>query len=366
MEVVRISKEKYYDLRRMRLKNRSERLRQDKNRIWKQNQRLNRGIRLSYCLKPKAYNESSLEKKKEIEDRTKAEEVLNNTRKTIEIIKDKKTILKNVPNLTKKIDNLLSNCEIYYKSAKYEKLFDLSHELQELIEKAETEISKTLDEQKKRRKDLGKYLYAVIPFNEEKIFGNIGINDEAIHTLTYRDIAAVVSDTSVQEYELTEENVRKHETVLRRMMGEYSIVPVEFGTVIKNERVLKRLLRKSYNPTKECLKLVDQMVELGVKVVLKKEMDYEKQREKNTSTEILKSLKMKAKQSVSGELFSDRLFINESFLVDTANVDAFSEEVARIENNYPMYKLLYSGPWAPYNFVYIKIGKEGIEFNKKR
>jgi len=69
---------------------------------------------------------------------------------------------------------------------------------------------------------------------------------------------------------------------------------------------------------------------------------------------------------VSGELFSDKLFINESFLVYKDHVDAFSEEVARIMDRYPRYKFLYSGPWAPYNFVYIKIGREGMELGKKK
>jgi len=236
-----------------------------------------------------------------------------------------------------------------------------------LIEKAEVEASKIIEEQKKRRREAGKYFYAVVPLREEKSFGNIGMDDEEVYTIPYRDIAAVVSDTPIKEYDLTEENTRRLEMVLRRVMEKHAVVPAEFGTVINNERILKRLLRKAYKPTLECLNLVDNMVELGMKAILKKEIVYfEKERGKITTTEILESIKKKAKQSVSGELFSDRLFINESFLVDKDKVDVFSEEVARIEESYQMFKFLYSGPWAPYNFVYIKIGKEGMEFSKKR
>ena len=42
--------------------------------------------------------------------------------------------------------------------------------------------------------------------------------------------------------------------------------------------------------------------------------------------------------------------------------DTFSRGVEKLRSTYPMVRLLYSGPWAPYNFVHIRIGKDGIEF----
>jgi hypothetical protein len=64
-------------------------------------------------------------------------------------------------------------------------------------------------------------------------------------------------------------------------------------------------------------------------------------------------------------LFTKRLVLNASFLVNKEDIDAFSEKVARLQEKYPMVKLLYSGPWPPHNFVYIKIGAQGIEINRK-
>lgn len=243
---------------------------------------------------------------------------------------------------------------------------DLSLESQESIETAEDKALRIITEKKRLKRYPGKYFYAVIEFNEERKFGEVGMNDEMVYTIPYRDIAAVVSDTNIMDYKLTEENIRRHETVLRKIMSEYSVVPTEVGTVIKNDRIMKRLLSGAYNAVKECLRLVDNMVELGVKAILKKDfMYFDEELGKLGSQDILLSLKKKAAQSVTGELFSDRLIINESFLVSKDEVDAFSEEVARIEARHPMLKLLYSGPWAPYNFVHIKIGKEAIEFRKK-
>lgn len=220
-------------------------------------------------------------------------------------------------------------------------------------------------ENKRRLKGVEKYFYCVVPCGKEKNFGRIGMNGSEVYTLPYNDIAAVVSDSSLKEYELTEEYVTRHEEVIRHVMEEHAVVPVEFGTLIKNERILSTLMAKTYNPVKACLKLVDNTVELGVKVVLNKESTSYGSRRKECVSEILGSLKTKAKHVVIGDLFSDRLILNAAFLVNKDNIDAFSNEVMKLQEKYFTLKLLYSGPWAPHNFVYIKIGAEGVEITKK-
>jgi hypothetical protein len=225
---------------------------------------------------------------------------------------------------------------------------------------------RTDEEEKRRRKEEAKYFYCVIPFSKEKSFGNIGVNDSEVYTIPYRDIAAVVSDSPMKDYEMTEDNTRRHETVLRQVMKEHTVAPVEFGTTTKNERILKHLLRKAYNPTKECLKLVYNMVELGIKAILNEDtVFFDHKKRKECISDILGSLDPRAKQAVTGDLFSDRLILNASYLVNKEDINAFSNEVTSLQEKYPMLRLLYSGPWAPYNFVYIKIGAEGMEFSKK-
>lgn len=215
-------------------------------------------------------------------------------------------------------------------------------------------------------KEEGKYFYCVIAAGEEEHFGKIGVNHGEVYTLPYRDIAAVVSDSPMIDYELTEDNTKRHEDVIREVMQKHSVIPVEFGTTIKNERILKRLLKRAYEPTRESLKLVDNMVELGVKAVLKKKIVLDIQKRKECSLDILESLKAVSQQTVAGDLFSNRLILNASFLVKKDYVDAFSDEVVRLQEKYLWIKFLYSGPWAPHNFVYIRIGTEGVEIKKSR
>jgi hypothetical protein len=214
-------------------------------------------------------------------------------------------------------------------------------------------------------KEEGKYFYCAIMSGEEKRFGKIGMENSEVYTIPHRDIAAVVSDSPMMDYELSEDNTRKHEEVIRQVMNEYSVLPTEFGTVIKNKRILKRLLKKAYGPTKDGLKTVDNMLELGVKAVQSVENVFaDAEKTKEYAQDILESLKAASKQTVVGDLFSRRLILNASFLVDKNRVDAFSDEVEKLQCRYPTLKFLYSGPWAPHNFVYIKIGASGVEIKK--
>jgi hypothetical protein len=221
-------------------------------------------------------------------------------------------------------------------------------------------------EEKEERKEQGKYFYGVIMCGEEKSFGHIGMNSDEVYAVPYRDIAAVVSDSPMKYYDITEENTRRHEEVLTQIMERYTVIPVEFGTTIKNGKILKHLLTKSHDTTRKCLKLVDNMVELGVKAILNSDMrSTDPEKRKEYTSDILETLNTIAKQSVTGNLFSDRLILNTSFLVNKGDIDAFSDKVAGLKEKYPMLKLLYSGPWPTHNFVYIKIGTQGIEINKK-
>lgn len=308
-----------------------------------------------------------LEKKLEEEKQEKAKDAIGSVKTAVEEAENKTKLSLYVPETTKKIDEMLTDAEKSFDLADYEKAIKLSFEIREFVQKARLEASRKAEEKRKRRKEEPKYFYGVIPFNKEKSFGNIGLNNSEVYTIPYRDIAVVVSDSPMKDYELTEENTRKHETALRQIMKEHTVVPAEFGTTIKNERILKRLLTKAYNPTRESLNLVDDTAELGVKALLNKDIVFvDPKKRKECLADILASLNTGAKQAVTRDLFSDRLILNASFLVSKQDIDSFSDQVTKLQEKYPMLKLLYSGPWAPYNFVYIKIGAEGIEISQKR
>ena len=114
---------------------------------------------------------------------------------------------------------------------------------------------------------------------------------------------------------------------------------------------LENILTKSHQTAKATLKLIDGKVELGVKVV-KKGLEDEPN---GLVKEILEPLNKLAVKTIQGDKFSDRLLLNNSFLVEKKKFSQFSEKVGELEGKNPELKFLYTGPWPPYSFVNIKI-----------
>lgn len=201
----------------------------------------------------------------------------------------------------------------------------------------------------------GKYVYCMIKSQgEKKSFGNIGFGGEEVYTLEYRDFAPVVSNAAVKKYEVSDEDVELHRRVEEQVMKEHSVLPVAYGMVFKNKKLLLFAMSAGYKAMKKAMSEVDNRVELGVKVFQSKEAAAWDGKEKCKS-DFLEVLKKKAVQSKELKLFSDRLVLNASFLVDRDKIDDFSGEVEQLGNKYANLKIQYSGPWPPYNFVDIQI-----------
>lgn len=79
-----------------------------------------------------------------------------------------------------------------------------------------------------------------------------------------------MSDAPVKEYVLTEDNVRVHNQVLSRVMENHTVVPMAFGQVFKNGKILGAVLEKMRAHIKKAFEVVEGKVELGVKVILPK------------------------------------------------------------------------------------------------
>src|SRR6185295_10320570 len=93
----------------------------------------------------------------------------------------------------------------------------------------------------------GKYVYCIIQASEPLRFGplGIGVDPAEVHTVNYRDIAAVVSDTPIEVHDPTRENVLAHERVNETVMRKHTVIPMSFGTVFKTRDDIVELLRSA-------------------------------------------------------------------------------------------------------------------------
>ena len=253
----------------------------------------------------------------------------------------------------------------------------------------------------------GKYMYCIIrtpplagtgTTPETLQISNLGIGErgDKVHTIDFMGIAAVVSDTPIQEYEESRRNMMAHTLVLEEVMRQRTILPVRFGTVAPStDAVLEQVLNRRYGGMISTFEEVENRVELGVKAfwyegvifqeiieenptirslrdslkTRKAEETYyerirlgekieaamEKKREED-SEKILEKLRPIVYKSRANKVITDKMVLNGAFLVDRSREPEFDEAMRILDAEMQkrvMFK--YVGPVPPYNFVNIVI-----------
>lgn len=197
-----------------------------------------------------------------------------------------------------------------------------------------------------------KYLYVYGIINRGSFKLNIkGLRGQPIQKIDLGDISALVSFYP-NLYPIVEENeAMQYAEILNKLALKTTIIPMAFGTVFKEREILETILSKTYPSIKKTLDLIKGKIELGVKVVKKGSEDVSVE----INQKILEELNKLCAESRSGDKFSDRLVLNQSFLVNKNKFSPFSNKIAELEQKYPDLKFMYTGPWPAYSFVSINI-----------
>src|SRR5688500_16776159 len=121
--------------------------------------------------------------------------------------------------------------------------------------------------------DEGKYVYCIIKSEKPLTFGALGIGGESSHVLTvnYRNLAAVVSSTSLVVQDPTRDNVLAHQRVNETVMQHHTVIPMSFGTVFKTHDDIMELLRSAYEAFNDVLNKMQDKFEFGLKVLWDRE-----------------------------------------------------------------------------------------------
>ena len=246
----------------------------------------------------------------------------------------------------------------------------------------------------------GKYVYCVIQSADPLKFGAAGIGDNGseIHTVHYRDLAAVVSDVPLGILDSTRENVLAHERVNEIVMRDHTVIPMSFGTIFKTKDDIVQLLRSAYDAFGDVLSKMRDKMEFGLKVLwdrdsvvkdiededegihrLKNEIALQKgstyfarmqygraidaalqSRSERYGTEILDRLRDVAVASRINKPIGDKMIMNAAFLVSRDQEAAFDSRVKSIAAEHDKLTFKYTGPWPPYNFVNIRLKLERV------
>jgi hypothetical protein len=244
----------------------------------------------------------------------------------------------------------------------------------------------------------GKYVYCIIKSDRPLYFGPLGLGPEPsdVHTVIYRDLAAVVSGTPMVVQDPTRENVLAHQRVNETVMREHTVIPMSFGTVFKTADDIVELLRSAYEAFSDVLNKMQDKFEFGLKVLwdrdqivrdieqrdedirrLKEEISSQagstyfarmqygrlidqalQTRSERYVLELFEALRDVCVASRSNKPIGDRMILNAAFLVARDMEQAFDARVREIGTRYDKLTFKYTGPWPPYNFVNIRLKLE--------
>jgi len=246
--------------------------------------------------------------------------------------------------------------------------------------------------------DRCKYVYCIVRASGAAPIGLIGVGSESadVHAIPYRDIAALVSDTSTEVHEPTRPNVLAHKRVNDIALSRSPVIPMSFGTVCRTREDVIDLLKGAYDAFDDVLTKVQDKVEFGLKaqwdrdVVLRelegKREDIRRLREEistpNGSTffarmrygrmvdeamrarserlvaDIFDRLRPFAFASRANRPLRDRMLMDAAFLVSREREAAFGAAVRETGAAYGALSFTCTGPRPPYHFVNIRLKLE--------
>ncbi|AAC82806.1 gas vesicle protein GvpF [Halobacterium salinarum] len=202
------------------------------------------------------------------------------------------------------------------------------------------------------------YTYGIIEQEDLELDVEGVAGAEQVYTVDYKTLSAVVSDIDTTDPERTDEDVEAHNNVLQEVLKheeERTVVPMSFGMAFKSARTLKGVLRGARRALRSTLNDIEGTVELGVKILGPGDDTVPREEIQENVTDQLADLSI---NETENDLFTDRLIINKSYLVDFEKRDAFDSAIDDVEAEYDELTIQYTGPWPPYNFVDIHIGAE--------
>lgn len=244
----------------------------------------------------------------------------------------------------------------------------------------------------------GKYIYGIIATDEAPNFGPIGIGgkkDEVV-TIGARGLAAVVSNGVLDDYAASRDNLLDHTRVIEKVAKQFAVLPMRFCTVAESADQVRGLLEEREREFKNLLRDFEGKVEVGIKVIWKdmkkiydeiaKEnrairalkqkgagggqqaliragelveaaLDEKKAVEGEEYLRFLKKGKVECKE---GEIKTEDMVANASFLLDSDWVrefDARVEEMSKEHNG--RIDIKYVGPMPPFSFVNLEMHWNG-------
>jgi len=252
----------------------------------------------------------------------------------------------------------------------------------------------------------GRYIYGIANGGVIEELGQIGIEDNQVYTIPYRDICAVVHACDAEPYASNDNELVKmwagaHQRVLDEAKKRFgTVIPMGFDTIIRPQngathpdQVVKDWLREDYDRLLNIMENIKGRDEYGVQVfydpsVISTQISKLSEEVKQIKAEIATSspgmaymYRQKLEKAIKSQIekladewfrdFYGRIKIHSEYIIVEENKKAGREKVMLINfsclvakekveglgaelegiNNTEGFSVRFSGPWPPYSFV---------------
>lgn len=245
------------------------------------------------------------------------------------------------------------------------------------------------------------YVYGVVSAEEDVVLDVVGIDsdDGQVHVVLHEGVAAVVSASPLEDYRaLRRQEVATylvaHQRVVEAIMRERPVLPVRFGTVLRDEAQVRRLLELGEGRFKAALAELDDRVQMEVVVLwdlqevfgeiaqqqeiarLRAEIaarpteatEAERmavgqkvhasllERRAALQSQVLPALRSAASDVVVNPPMDDGMVVNAALLLDPADDGAMDRELERLDQAFDgRLRFRCVGPLPPYSFAMVEI-----------
>jgi Gas vesicle synthesis protein GvpL/GvpF len=159
-----------------------------------------------------------------------------------------------------------------------------------------------------------------------------------------------------------------HEDVVEKLMRSRTVLPMRFGTQLRDEEAARALLSDRYAEFARRIEAVRGRVELGVRVSGRSPApapagppasgtEYMTQRlgarreSDNVAATVHEPLARIADRSSRSRSARAGEVLTASYLLPNDRVSVFADEVKQLQERHPELALTCTGPWPPYSFV---------------
>lgn len=266
-------------------------------------------------------------------------------------------------------------------------------------------MDKAQSESKKTQKAL--YVYCIGNSSKPISLGNIGLENKEVHTVSYKDLCAVVHECEAEPYNSQDAEtirgwIKTHQAVVEKATEFFeNVLPMTFDMIIKGEgedpsKRVANWLKTEYGNLKAKLDKLKDRQEFGVQIFWDKNSASEKIADENEQVKELKNsseneargkayfTEQKVKNLIKTELEQEadnhfktfykqieacaddikvdkvkktkgekEMLANFSCLVQERKVSELGAELDKI-NELEGFSVKFTGPWPPYSFVSIQ------------